>query len=1403
MPMKKTYREYFDINPKYYAAVTPELVEAGKVSWKEFFPHETFVGLLKEVNTVLSKKDTRSLWVEGAFGTGKSHAVFTVKKMLEADDKEIEAYFADFNLSHDLCQQIITGRNSGRLLVVERTGSSDIHSDQDLIIKIQESVSRTLVEHGIENKGESALKDITLTWLSDNDNRTFFASKMSKEKYAWDFGGKSIDDVTEILQNGKEEEVSRIMRSIMKVAKDNNILAMQMDATSCADWLTDIIEKNNLGAIIFIWDEFTEFFRNNSNSLTGFQTLAALSQNTPFYFLIVTHGSQQLIANRDDDKKIRDRFLPVVKIELPDNIAFRLMHQAMKTTGDKFLADKWAKYAADLNIQLGEVRKAIVDSAKTSGGGKLSEDDLKGIVPMHPFAALLLKHISIIVGSNQRSMFEYIISDNPDAHGFKWFIDNYGPLDNKNLLTIDMLWNFFNLKGQNGQDVVNDAVRVILGNYGLYSMDKYGEDEQRVFKTVLLLQAISGQLGGNVELLRPNDRNLELAYSGTGWQMGKANALAEQLVKENLLFKQIVGKRTEYTVAGSHGDAGAIESTKKKILDGMKTSEMITRARLMDGIQLPLKVKNRFILESVSLSDSISRKINQMITEPIPYAFHVAVIFALNEDESEKVRHEIMNLVRDERYQGIYFLDATSKFFGREQAEQYASDLAWSEYYLKQNKAESDKFSSRADENLTNWRSRVESGSFILYSYDNPSGIRAANLSSLVEEFLRIEEKFYPYSLAKYNVINNMFNRNAMGQGAGCGIEQSLQGTYKSGNKQTSLDTALSGVWQVQDYWKDDAKQSLPIVKAKIRVEEIIEKGFQDAGRISLKFIFEELRGGKFGYMPCNFTAFVLGFLLKEYADPKYFWSNTMTSKPMNTDVMKKMIADVLNPPKNYKEEFIVAMSPQQSSFLQRSAETFNISPENCGSVEQARDYIRLAMKKLPFPLWCLKSILSKRSLRSSVDIVARTIDCYMGIANTVNMGTVSESDLANEIGQLFLDNNELIIDMTNLVKHDAVIEGMRQYIADFRGGELVDLSVQIGTGSTYLDDVKNKFNADDANWVWNTETANDKLKDVILEYRIIKESNKSLPKTFSLPETEQEWNQKTANLRIAYEAVLSESEGFKNVLSLLHKMKQQGTLAEQDKKSFYDALVNEREAFENFYNGQSAYFCKIAESLLGDLTTEEAEDLFGTLSTNQFTKPRGEYFRYVETEVKKYVESQARTKLKNLWQKKTDTKTPNDWSRKYRTPILCMFDETERKKAREVFKTLNSSAPSKDELDLAFRYLQQADFYNRLTDKEERDKLFMERVVGDYGVILKDTEKIRDYLQEKVTDEPYYWMDSNTVRSNLKNFAEKEYKLSACDQALDIVDQLNERELQQYLRDLIGESLNVGIEILKHKGRK
>lgn len=366
----KTYRDYFNIDPKYYAAVTEDLIKSGKVKWDAFYPHETFVKLLEKTHIMLSGKDSRSLWVEGAYGTGKSHAALTVKSMLEASDEEIRAYFQEYGLRNDLCQQLITDKSNGRLITIHRIGSASIRSDQDLILAIQDSIMAALQVHGISNRGEASLKESALRWFEEKEaNQVYFDSLIQEDKYMWDFGGKHVDEVISVLKNSEDEiAVSKMMRSILTVAEDNGITALRLDVLAMCKWIKSIIDENDISAILFVWDEFTEYFSNNQNSLTGFQTLAEISESHPFYFLIVTHESSSLIQDKDMRKKILNRFVGdvTVRIEMPENMAFRLMAQAMKTTGDAVLLPEWMDYKGDLNNELTSVRNIIIASAKNT-----------------------------------------------------------------------------------------------------------------------------------------------------------------------------------------------------------------------------------------------------------------------------------------------------------------------------------------------------------------------------------------------------------------------------------------------------------------------------------------------------------------------------------------------------------------------------------------------------------------------------------------------------------------------------------------------------------------------------------------------------------------------------------------------------------------------------------------------------------------------------------------------------------------------------------------------------------------------------------------------------------------------------------------------------------------------------
>ena len=98
-----TYRNYFDIDPTYFPAVNADVIKKNPDLWKKFYPHETFVKLVRDVVSVLSRKQKLNVWVEGAYGTGKSHAVLTLKRFLDASEEDTKEYFEQFDkIFHNL-----------------------------------------------------------------------------------------------------------------------------------------------------------------------------------------------------------------------------------------------------------------------------------------------------------------------------------------------------------------------------------------------------------------------------------------------------------------------------------------------------------------------------------------------------------------------------------------------------------------------------------------------------------------------------------------------------------------------------------------------------------------------------------------------------------------------------------------------------------------------------------------------------------------------------------------------------------------------------------------------------------------------------------------------------------------------------------------------------------------------------------------------------------------------------------------------------------------------------------------------------------------------------------------------------------------------------------------------------
>lgn len=436
-------------------------------------------------------------------------------------------------------------------------------------------------------------------------------------------------------------------------------------------------------------------------------------------------------------------------------------------------------------------------------------------------------------------MFNFIKNDEgEDVKAFQWFIDRYDFSSQNPFVTIDMLWNFFY---ETGSQKLADGIREVLSCY-TQKMDKeLMEDEKRVLKVILLLQAISERMSGNRDIFLPNNKNLTLAFEGTDLEFTAQN-IAKKLLNDHVVTRTpLTGDVFSYCCKnmGPSVDPGPFIAQAK----GKSTKDMsfMAGSNLRTTIEFTGALKLRYSLAYATLSDfdsEIKKANNPSATNNKLYA--VATI-GRDSAESGALKKKIENFFVNNPESNAIVIDSSTCVLGEgeynEFVENYAMSLAIGNSDLDQRKT----YEGYAIEVLSNWAKRIKCGDFYVYSRYATNGERVANIQDLFIYLLDIDKFHYPQCLegAYTSVLNTMYDANSLGNGATCGINEETKGTFRSGNEATKLENALKGAWKVPEYWNNSHSY---IADLKKTVDEFINETFNKSDRISIASIYEMLK---------------------------------------------------------------------------------------------------------------------------------------------------------------------------------------------------------------------------------------------------------------------------------------------------------------------------------------------------------------------------------------------------------------------------------------------------------------------------------------------------------------------------------------------------------------------------------
>ena len=1381
MANSNKYREYFDIDDRYFPCIDDAAINAG-APWDNTYPHSTFVGMLTEMERALARQNNgKTLWIEGAYGTGKSQCVYALRKILEVPEAELRDYWDKYEplkKKTDLLEKLLGHKKKG-IVVAYRYASGGIMSARDLFFAIQESVKSALVQQNAPDLGENTLKESIIAWLEDTDHKLMFNSLLQNPDKEWRalFSQSTADEVLNALR--KNSEVKSLVDNIFRLADKEGITALTIDADRLIAWLTDIIDRNNV-RIVLIWDEFSDYFKNNRESLSEFQRIAALVQNKPFYFIVVTHEPQQIYVadnDRGTQSKVSDRFISI-PIALPDNIAFDLIGHAFNVKSAA--KPQWDILADDLNDRVKNSRSKVMGVAKID-----NPQVMKDIMPLHPMAALLLKNIASAFKSNQRSMFDFIKSSNTDdVKAFQWFIENTGPFDDHPLLTVDMLWNFFYEKGR---DNLTSDIRLILDTFP--QQQNLRDDEQAVLKAILIMQAIDQRLGGTIDLFKATEQNLSYVFEGISDLEGTRSAsLAKGLKDKGILVSNpIGGGRYVYAAAVLAGDQAKIDSYKKDIRQSSTTSKLVIDGGLSTVLSLPPALRLRFESEPgtgkitpVTAAD-FTRTINILRDKDTGWNFHAVIAFARDEAEAATFRKTLKTAVADKQYENIVFIDALSTPLGSEAFEQYVDFSAMAMYYQGSNNASSRDNSDKAKRVLDqDWKNRIYNGQFVVYTYANPEGEKLGNGQGVASVLQTIVTTKFPYvfDFTRGLTESQLKITPGMKQSAKAGITQTTSGVVVGIEKHV-----LPTVWKSDNYWENPTTSSLPISRIKVEVDKFIKSAFDRDGQISIGEIYDFLEK-TYGFAPCNLSAFIAGFLLKEYGSEPYRYSDSSGGhEQMTQDKLAEMLGNYIG--KSPKPTFIVKMTADEMAFYELTEKAWGIQPNSCSSAGQAAIAVTAKMRELTLPVWCLEEV----DAVGVFDVVQKYGELVQKEGNETHKKAI-------EIGKIASAKPSLAESLPALVTKENCQDGMREYLHSFEGGKVMELAKVIGAEDHVLTDISRLFRVKHS-CLWDKQTGEDEIRQLLTEYSVVKESNAILSvSAHSLMEAFKEWRERLKFIGISCDALRSRYPALAKVLDTLLKICKEEDILPEQLKTFHSELVAHGAEIRELLNNDNRVFAEVYEPYLEDLSDNDITNVKSTLKTDLFKLPKTDCNIKVKEAAEEFRKNKLKSQLFLLWKEKTGTKNPREWSSRYRTPILCCISEDEFEMAKKAFGTLNRNGGTDVEIKDSLAFLETTTLFDLLSNGEKRNTAFIRDIVGEYSALLPDPEKVRDAL-DRLSVDTYDWRDHPGVKKKVKQLAEAEYNAGGSDRVLQKIDEMADAQLKDYLKRLVKDNITVGIEIL------
>ena len=853
--------------------------------WQTFIPTNQFCDLLSRSITAITSSDIskrRSMWVRGTFGTGKSHASSVVRHILCDPYDDIEGYL--YNIPNDaLREQIKAIRKNKRYFPVVLKGVEGAYNISRFRLSLQRETKKALAKAGYEMVVDSDFTE-ALKWVESHQSR-----------------------IPELLENNDElaSEASNYDKLVAKLnANDIDVFlhleeALAVDKTyltsdNISDWLVDvqkkIAEEGIADGLIIFWDEFTSVMDTlQSDRINVLQNIAEKSQKNNVFLYLISHRTERtsVDAKGKDITKMSDRY-DSVDYKMDEISTYLILRHTYSIT------DKGGLEIASWNLKH-NIDKNVFDYLCESNS-KEEKDHIQNLFPLHPYTAFLCSKMANIMGSANRSVLKFM---NDEKNGFACFINDSTNYDLKMMLTADWLWDFFY------SEFVDDplcAAFVNVYNSNKDKVNQMGDDYLRVFKVILLLNALGMKFKGTPEKYAPNDKNLGYIFSAD--RCGeKMQGILDWLDESHIVARDILG---EFKISVSTYNNAELTKEKMQVAVSFKDAVSILKYNdaskseigkiFLVGKTLMRKCEPQFY--SCEESESVLRSRLKKYTSEKPNFLHVALLFSITDEARDMMENRVKEF--SEEFSETLFVMPFEVF--TESAKNHFIDTVARANVSRShfNNDEASQLERAANEYVIKWKNRMTGGIYNLYYKGErfSDGI-FGNIYSVINK--RFSVLLFPNGMESVKAIHNnesfFENRNYKKLALQMlqkrtrdellkfnGAAVPAKFLFMDGENNLVTDTCELTVTAKQgDSWLNTICQ---------KVDELIEnakKKYTD--RFSLSEILAPLMRPPYGMFPNHANYVALAFALRKHKDDLF---NPSTSQPVGDEKLTDMITALL-----------------------------------------------------------------------------------------------------------------------------------------------------------------------------------------------------------------------------------------------------------------------------------------------------------------------------------------------------------------------------------------------------------------------------------------------------------------------------------------------------------------------------